>query len=243
MSKISKTYALINRLAGKAIHRYRMIEDGDRIVIGLSGGKDSMTLLSVLEERLRRIPVTYSLFPVYIDPGFENSYADELSTYCSDHGLTLRYEITDDGPRAHRPENQVNPCFLCSRNRRKRLFEIAEELGCSKIALGHTKDDIIETLFINMFYSGQISTMTPCQSMFKNRFTLIRPLAFVDEADVIKFALQQKFPSFKNACPSSSQSKRREVKDLLNQVYTMNPNIKGNIFRSMSQVREDYLLT
>ncbi|MBU1172153.1 MAG: tRNA 2-thiocytidine(32) synthetase TtcA [Proteobacteria bacterium] len=220
-----------------------MIDDGDKIIMGLSGGKDSMTLLSILDHRLKRIPVTYSLVPVYIDPGFENSYADRLAEYCNDLGYTLRVEITDDGPRAHDPGNQVNPCFLCSRHRRKRLFEIADELGCSTLALGHTKDDIIETLFINMFYSGHISTMMPCQSMFQGRFKVIRPLAFVDESHVLKFAAQQTFPPFFNVCPSSSRSKRREIKNLLNQVYSMNPNIKGNIFRSMSKVREDYLLT
>jgi tRNA 2-thiocytidine biosynthesis protein TtcA len=220
-----------------------MIDNGDRILVGLSGGKDSLTLLSALEERLKRIPVSYEIFPVYIDPGYKPGYAEQLAEYCASRGHTLRYEVTDHGPRAHEPGNQVNPCFLCSRNRRKRLFEIAEELGCSKIALGHTKDDIIETLFINMFYSGQISTMTPCQSMFEGRYTVIRPLFLIDESDVQAFARQQGFPVFVNACPSSSTSKRREIKDLLDHVYRSNPNIKGNIFRSMSRVREDYLLT
>lgn len=234
---------MINRLAGKAIHQYNMIEDHDRIVIGLSGGKDSMTLLAVLAERLKRIPVRYSLYPVYIDPGFPGSFAEELSEYCSQKGYPLRYELTDHGPRAHDPVNKVNPCFICSRNRRKRLFEIAEELGCSKIALGHTKDDIIETLFINMFYSGQISTMVPCQSMFKGKFKVIRPLSFVDESDVVRFSVQQGFPVFVNPCPSAADSKRNEIKHLLNQIYSMNSNIKGNIFRSMFHVKEDYLLT
>lgn len=243
MSKISKTYALINRLAGKAIHQYNMIDDHDRIVVGLSGGKDSMTLLAVLDERLKRIPVRYTLYPVYIDPGFPGSFAEALSEYCSNKGYTLRYELTDHGPRAHDPANRVNPCFICSRNRRKRLFEIAEELDCPKIALGHTKDDIIETLFINMFYSGQISTMVPCQPMFKGKFKVIRPLSFVDEADVIAFSHQQEFPVFDNPCPSSGNSKRKQIKNLLNQIYSMNPNIKGNIFRSMFHVKEDYLLT
>ncbi|GAB6094156.1 tRNA 2-thiocytidine biosynthesis TtcA family protein [Desulfatiferula olefinivorans] len=220
-----------------------MIDHGDRILVGLSGGKDSLTLLSALDERRKRIPVAYELYPVYIDPGFEPGYAEQLAHYCTVRGHLLQYEITDHGPRAHEPSNQVNPCFLCSRNRRKRLFEIAEELGCTKIALGHTRDDIIETLFINMFYSGQISTMTPCQAMFDGRFTVIRPLALVDESDVQAFARQQNFPSFVNACPSASRSKRREIKELLHHVYRSNPNIKGNIFRSMSRVREDYLLT
>jgi tRNA 2-thiocytidine biosynthesis protein TtcA len=243
LHKHSKTYALINRLVGKAIHRYSMIKDGDQIVVGLSGGKDSMTLLTVLVERLKRIPVSYSIFPVYIDPGFTKSVANQLADHCENLGFPLKYEITDHGPMAHREGNQVNPCFLCSRNRRKRLFEIAESLGCDKIALGHTKDDIIQTLFINMMYSGQISTMVPAQTMFNNAFTVIRPLAFVDENDIIKFSRQNHFPTFTNPCPSAGKSKRYEIKELLDQIYQMNPNIKGNLFRSMSQVKEDYLLT
>lgn len=243
MSKITKTYALINRLSGKAIHRYRMIDHEDRILLGLSGGKDSMTLLSVLDERLKRIPVSYTLFPVYIDPGFPNSYADRLAEFCEKMGYALHYELTDHGPSAHENAHSINPCFICSRNRRKRLFELAEELNCAKIALGHNKDDIIETLFINMFYSGKISTMVPCQSMFKGRFKVIRPLAMVDENDIIRFSAQEHFPTFINTCPSSRTSKRREIKELLQNIYKMNPNIRGNIFRSMSRVNEEYLLT
>lgn len=234
---------MINRLTGKAIHRYHMIDDGDRIVIGLSGGKDSLTLLSVLAERMERVPVTYRLFPVYIDPGFDNGFGEPLAEYCEKLGFPLTYERTDHGPKAHEPDNRVNPCFLCSRNRRKRLFEIAENLNCSKIALGHTKDDIIETLFINMLYSGQISTMTPAQPMFRNSFTVIRPLSFVDESYTMKFFTENSFPTFVNPCPSAGRTKRHEIKKLLQQIYQMNPNIKGNIFRSMSQVKEDYLLT
>lgn len=220
-----------------------MIDHEDRILVGLSGGKDSMTLLSVLDERLKRIPVSYTLHPVYIDPGFKNSYAERLAAYCAGMGYDLHYELTDHGPKAHENGNTVNPCFICSRNRRKRLFELAEDMNCPKIALGHNKDDIIETLFINMFYSGQISTMVPCQSMFNGRFKVIRPLAFVDEKDIITFSTQQNFPAFVNSCPSSKKSKRREIKDILQMIYRMNPNIRGNIFRSMSRVKEDYLLT
>lgn len=243
MPKFSKTYKLINRLVGKAIHRYDMISDGDRIVIGLSGGKDSMTLLTALIERLKRIPVKYTLFPVYIDPGFDNSFAEQLARYCSEYGYQLTYEITDHGILAHSDSNRENPCFLCSRLRRKRLFEIADELNCNVLALGHNKDDIIETLFINMFYSGQISTMMPNQSVFQGMFKVIRPLALVEEKDIVKFTEEINLPIFKNSCPSAETSKRKEVKEFLSELYEFNPNIKGNIFRSMSHIREEYLLT
>ncbi len=220
-----------------------MIEDGDVLVVGLSGGKDSMTLLYVLGERQKRIPVHYSIHPVYIDPGFEPGFSEDLRVYCSSLGYRLIVEKTDHGPLAHSSFNRHNPCFLCSRLRRKRLFEIARDLGSTKLALGHTKDDIIETLFINMLFAGHISTMTPKQAFFNEQFHIVRPLSFVDESTVSLFADKMKFPVFTNSCPSSKLSKRAEIKSLLSQIYSMSPHVKGNIFRSMSQVRAEYLLT
>ncbi len=236
------TYKTLNRAMGKALHRYDMIRDGDRIVVGVSGGSDSLTLAWMLNERLARIPVQYELFPVFIDPGFDNGFGKPLKRYCETLGLSLRVEYTDCGIIGHSPENRENPCFLCSRLRRKRLFEVAAELNCQKIALGHNRDDIIETLFLNMCYAGEISTMQPAQSFFKNKYTVIRPLAFADEAVIRRFAREQKFPDFVNPCPSAGRSKRREIKTLLNQLYRSNRKIKGNIFRSMSHVNVDYLL-
>jgi len=227
---------------GKALHRYQMISDGDRIIVGLSGGADSLTLMWMLTERLKRVPINYELFAVYIDPGYEGSFGESLEWYGNKLGYSIRAEYTDYGLLAHSPENRENPCFLCSRLRRKRLFEIADELGCTKLALGHNKDDIIETLFMNICYAGEISTMVPSQSFFQQKFTVIRPLAFVDEQLIRKFARDQKFPEFINACPSANTSKRKEMKTFLQQLYRTNKKIKGNIFRAMSHVNSDYLL-
>ena len=227
---------------GKALHRYQMISDGDRIIVGLSGGADSLTLMWMLTERLKRVPINYELFAVYIDPGYEGSFGESLEWYGNKLGYSIRAEYTDYGLLAHSPENRENPCFLCSRLRRKRLFEIADELGCTKLALGHNKDDIIETLLMNICYAGEISTMVPSQSFFQKKFTVIRPLAFADEQLIRKFARDQKFPEFINACPSANTSKRKEVKTLLQQLYRTNKKVKGNIFRAMSNVNLDYLL-
>ena len=243
MPSHSPTYKKINRYLGKALHRYNMICDGDRILVGLSGGKDSLTLMWFLNERLPRVRVTYDLTAVYLDPGFEGGFAGRLERYCREAGYRLRIEHTDFGVKAHSDENRENPCFLCAWKRRKRLFDIAEELGCRKLALGHNKDDIIETLFMNMCYAGEISTMVPFQPLFENRFTVIRPLAYVDEDLIRQFAAEQDFPAFINACPSAAVSKRRAVKELLFRLYRSNDKIKGNIFRSLSRVRPDYLLT
>jgi tRNA 2-thiocytidine biosynthesis protein TtcA len=219
-----------------------MLNDGDRIILGVSGGADSLTMMWTLVERLPRIPINFELFPVYIDPGFEGGFGESLKTYTADIGLSLRVELTDYGILGHSAVNRENPCFLCSRLRRKRLFEIADELGCNKLALGHNKDDIIETFFINICYAGEISTMLPSQRFFKGKFTVIRPLAYADENLIRAFADEQHFPEFVNPCPSATHSKRQEIKAVLNQLYRSNKKIKGNIFRAMSHVKLDYLL-
>jgi len=236
------TYRALNRFVGKALHRYDMIADQDRILVGISGGADSLTLLWVLSERQSRAPINYQLFAVFIDPGFEKSFAGALKVFCEKEGFRLRVEHTDYGLLGHSSANKENPCFLCSKLRRKRLFEIAQEMGCNKLALGHNKDDIIETLFLNICYAGEISTMLPAQKMFQGRFTLIRPLAFANEDLIRRYADERHLPVFENPCPTSKTSKRREIKMLLNQLYRSNGKIKGNIFRAMSHVKPEYLL-
>ncbi len=210
--------------------------------MGLSGGKDSLALLWLLNERLARAPVDYQVTAIYIDPGFGADTAETLAQYCQEAGHPLRIEKTDFGIRGHSPENRENPCFLCSRLRRKRLFEVARDLGCRKLALGHNKDDIIETLFLNICYSGEISTMVPSQSFFKGLFTLIRPLAFADEDLIKRFVKEQNLPVVNNPCPSASRSKRQEIKKMLQGLYQSNRKVKGNIFHSLSHVKSEYLL-
>lgn len=242
MPKYSNTYKQLNKAVGKAMHRYDMISDGDRIVVGLSGGKDSLTLMWMLKERQTRIPIKYDIFAIYLDPGFEGGFSGALQRYCEKMGYNLRVEETNYGVLGHNPQNRENPCFLCSRLRRKRFFEIAAELGCNKLALGHNKDDIIETLFLNICYAGEISTMLPAQSFFQERFTIIRPLAFADESLIQRFAKNEGFPRFINPCPTAKVSKRKEIKILLQNLYNSNRKVKGNIFKAMSHVKTDYLL-
>jgi tRNA 2-thiocytidine biosynthesis protein TtcA len=232
----------INRDIGKSIHKYNMISQGDKILVGVSGGKDSLTLLWSLHERLTRIPIKYRLYPVYIDPGFPDGFSNDLSKWLKKNGFNLRVEYTDYGIQAHASTNRENPCFLCAHLRRKRIFEITEELGCNKIAFGHHKDDIIETFFLNICYSGNISTMKPVQPVFKGKFSIIRPLSFVDEERIIRFVEINHFPEFANPCPSAKISKRKEIKEMLQNLYSSNKKIKSNIFRSLGNVKKEYLL-
>ncbi|MBU2548809.1 MAG: PilZ domain-containing protein [Proteobacteria bacterium] len=232
-----------SRLAGKAIHRYRMIEDGDRILVGLSGGKDSLVLLRYLQDRRARVPIDYQLVAVHLDMGYEDpSETAALKTFAAGLGLEHHFEVTGYGPLAHSEFNRENPCFLCSRRRRQRLFELAREYGCAKVALGHHRDDLIETLLLNIFYSGEISTMLPVQPFFNGLLTLIRPLCMVPEDRIAKMAAAWKLPITASHCPSSGRSRRGEVGAVIDRLARANDKVRGNIFRALSNVRPDYLL-
>jgi len=228
---------------GQAVSDWTMINQDDRIMVGVSGGKDSLVLLHLLHSLKQKAPVAFELLPVHVDPGFEGSFSSRLKAYIDGHyPQGLQVETTDFGIVAHSEENRENPCFLCSRLRRKRLFELAKQWGCKKIALGHHKDDLIETLFINIFYSGKIGTMKPKQSFFKGELDIIRPLSYVEGDQIERLAVVLGIPIFDNPCPSAGQTKRTEVRQMLEQLYKQNRHIKGNIFRAMGNVARDYLL-
>jgi tRNA 2-thiocytidine biosynthesis protein TtcA len=219
-----------------------MIQAGDRILVAVSGGTDSLVLLWMLRERQRWSPVPYSLSPVYIDPGFPGDRGQTAAAFCEELGLTLKVVYTDDGIRAHSPENLENPCFFCSRRRRRRLFEIAETDGCRKMALGHNQDDIIETFFINVCYAGEIGTMVPAQPFFGHRFVVIRPLAYAPAATVRRLAGEVGLPRIADPCPSAEHSRRRQIRDLLAGLYRTNRKIRGNVFNALRNVKCEYLL-
>ena len=232
----------VRRLVGKAICDFALIQEGDRILVGLSGGKDSLVLLKVLAERLRVVPTRYELHAVTVDLGFGGLDLERLKEFATGFGCDFVVKKTDIGPRSHRPENPEVPCFLCSRMRRKVLFQTAAELGCNKLALGHTKDDIIVTFFLNVLYSGEISTMVPRQELFGGRLTIIRPLALLDEDKVAAFARQHRLPVMDEGCPTRGKTKRAEVKAWLQELFRRDRKIKGNVFHALGNVRKEYLL-
>ncbi|MCX8118514.1 MAG: tRNA 2-thiocytidine(32) synthetase TtcA [Desulfobacterota bacterium] len=231
----------IRSLMGKAIHRYGLIEDGDRIAVAVSGGKDSLALLHLLHERRKRVPIHYELMPIHIDLGFGTGRAEVLRDYFEGQGLPYHIEYTQIGRRANSPENRENPCFLCSWERRKRLFQLAQDFRCNKIALGHHKDDVIETFLLNIFYSAEISTMLPRQTLFKGKITLIRPLVLIEERQLDRFARAMGLPFGPGGCPASGRTKRMEIKEFIALLEKKNPKIKGNLFRALSNVKLEYL--
>ncbi len=232
----------LKRLSGKAIHDRQMILDGDHIMVAVSGGKDSMALLWVLEDRIKRVPIQYRITAVHVDPGFGADSAETMEDYFSKHDFQYRIIRSNIGPKAHGPENRENPCFLCSRLRRKLMFEKAAEIGCNRIAFGHHKDDLIETFFLNLFYGASISTMLPVQELFKGRLTVIRPFYLVDENLLRRFAESMDWPEISLGCPTAGSSKRQEIKEMLRALYRSNRKIKGNIFHALKNVNPEYLL-
>ena len=233
----------IRSLVGKAIHRYGLIQDGDRILVGVSGGKDSLTLLTLLSERAKRVPIHYELLAVHIDLGFQSSGVDVLKEFFEAKKTAYHIEPTRIAELANGPDNRENPCFLCSWERRKRVFSLAQRFECNKVAFGHHKDDIVETLLLNIFYSAEISTMLPVQPMFNGKITIIRPLALLEERKVERFAKEMGLPYFPCGCPASARSKRKRMKELISGLEKENRVVKGNIFRSLSNIKFDYLLS
>jgi len=231
----------MKRLMGKAIHNYNMTEDGDHILVGVSGGKDSMSLLWLLRERLKSLPVKYRVTAAHINPGFDPASTEKMKDFFTEHGFDHAVIQGDFGPRAHSPENRENPCFFCAMHRRKALFELATELGCNKIALGHHKDDMIETFFLNILYGGSVSTMLPVQEFFKGKIKVIRPFYLIDEALIKRYINLMEWEATDLGCPTSGSSKREEIKRMLEGIYRGNKKVKGNIFHAMTNVRKDYL--
>ncbi len=243
LEKNTKLYLHLKKWLERACYDFDMIEKGDRLLVGVSGGADSYALLDLLDSPMIFVP-PFSFVAVHVDMGFDpdGAAAKGMARYFDERRYEYVIEKTDIGPLAHSDVNRKNPCFLCSRLRRRRIFEIAEQKGCNKIAFAHHRDDIIETLLINLFYGREISTMMPNQSIFGGKLHIVRPLAYVREELVKKYSRERQFPVFKNPCPSSDNSKRIYVKNLLNTLERDNPDIRHNIFTAMSHVKPDYLL-
>ncbi len=226
----------MKRLMGKAINTFNMIKDGDRILVAVSGGQDSISLLWLLRERLKRVPISYEIFAVHIDLGFGTDTSKYISEFFIKSDFNYHVITSKFGQRAHTKENSENPCFFCSRLRRKSIFEKAAELECNKVAFGHQKDDFIETFFLNLLFSGSIDTIQPVQELFHGSLTLIRPFFFLSDSTIKKYALEMGFPNIESGCPTAKTSKRAQIRSMLSDLYVTNRKIKGNIFRACSDI-------
>jgi len=239
MGVIQGTEFYISKRVGKAITDYDMLADQDKIAVAVSGGKDSLTLLRVLNDRRKFVPIKYELLAVHVDMGYPCQHPKILGAYFTKLGIKYHIEKIDILKGKTRKDIS---CFWCAWNRRKALFETANKFGCSKVALGHHKDDIIETILLNMFFQGEISAMSPKQVLFKGKIVIIRPLAYVDEDMIRKFAKEADFPHEKCSCPNSLTSNRTKITEIIKDLKKICPDVKTNIFRSVKRIKQEYLL-
>lgn len=231
-------FYFVSKKVGKAIWDYGMLRDGDRVLIAVSGGKDSLSLLKILKERRRFVPLKYELIACFVDMGFSWTNYDPLIKFFENEAI--EYVITKP-TTSWRNGEEAFDCFWCSWNRRKALFQVAEDYGCSKIALGHHLDDIVETMLLNLFFNGEISTMNPNQEMFQGKLAIIRPLAYVEEAELDKLSKILELPVVKTQCPNKDTSRRALMKRIIREIRSINPDVKKNIFRSLRRIKREYL--
>ncbi|OPY67838.1 MAG: tRNA 2-thiocytidine biosynthesis protein TtcA [Syntrophorhabdaceae bacterium PtaU1.Bin034] len=229
----------LSKKVGKAIWDYRMLKEGDRVLLAVSGGKDSLTLLRIMKERLRFVPINYEIIACHVDMGFHWVDIDLLRDHFENEGI--RYIIAKP-EKGWKPKEDFS-CFWCSWSRRKVLFSLMGKMECSKLALGHHMDDIVETMLLNLLFNGEIGTMKPYQEMFKGKFHIIRPLAYVQEKELKRVAAKLELPVIKSQCINGETSKRRMIKGMISEMERHNRNVKKNIFRSLQRVREEYLLS
>ncbi len=231
----------INRLIGQAMHDYQMLADGDHVLIAVSGGVDSLVLAAILKLWQEKAPITYTLEAVHLDMGFDTDEARLVDQQLALSGVPYEVIKTTIGKDAFELEN-TSACFHCARNRRTKLFNLARDKGCTKLALGHHKEDIIETFFINLFYGGNLSTMLPKQKLFKGKLALIRPLAFLKKKEIQELAGLFGFSPVANPCPLSGSTKRTTIRQLMTSLYQEDDNLMNTIFAALGNVKPDYLL-
>lgn len=239
-------YRVIKNRVGRAIREFDLIGDGDRVLVALSGGKDSWTLLHVLEQLRRRAPVRYELVAATVDPGFPGFAADAIEAYCRERGFAFHLERTRAREIiAERRDPRKSDCAFCARLRRGALYNLAERLGCTKLALGHHLDDVVETLLLNQLYTGTLGAMAPKLVSDDGRNTVIRPLIYVEERQAASFARRNGFPLVGCACPGErgeGGGKRQRVKRLLRELEGEDRRIKRSLLRSLSNVQPRHLM-
>lgn len=231
-------------LVGRASVDYAMVEPGDRIAVALSGGKDSWVMLHLLRLVARRVPFPVSLVAVNLDQGQPGFQQDRLRTWLDAHGVehALLSQDTYSVVLEKVPEGKTY-CSLCSRLRRGILYSAARRLGATKLALGHHRDDLIETLMLNLLYSGQVKSMAPRLQADDGHNVVVRPLLYCAEEDIAELAAGLGFPILPcNLCGSQSNAQRQQVKRLLGTLSQANPNVKGNLFAALSNVVPSHLL-
>ena len=240
-----RTFRSIKSAVGRAIADYGLIEEGDRVAVAVSGGKDSYTLLHILAELRRRAPIKYELMAINIDSGYSGYRADIIQEHLQEHGFTYHMEKTDHyGIIREKRRAGSSYCSLCARLKRGALYTLARRFGCNKLALGHHLDDFIETLLLNQFFVGSLKAMAPGMLADDGVTTVIRPLVYVEEQGIIRFSRTNRFPVVCCCCPvcGSADQQRKKMKGLLTSLEGDIPHIKRSLLKAMANVQPRHLL-
>ena len=237
-----KLFKKICRKLGTTMRDHQMIEKGDHVLVGLSGGKDSMILLEALAERKRALPFEFTLTAAHIEAtgiGYEID-RKKLTTFCEELDVPLHY-------RSIEPDLEKDPskaaCFVCSWHRRKELFKLSRELKCNKLALGHHRNDALETLLLNMIYHGSISSLPYSLLMFKGRMQLIRPMMDLDERMLKDYAELNSLVELEKSCPHEDLTQRESIRKLIRNIEELHGMGPYNVFKSMNKIFAEYLPT
>ncbi len=219
----------------RAVDDYRMIEPGDRIAVGISGGKDSLTLLYGLHGLMRFYPAPFQIHAVTVDLGFDNLNLQEIQQLCD--RLQIPYTIvkTDIANIIFQERKESNPCSLCAKMRKGALNEAIKAVGCNKVAYAHHKDDVVETMLMSLIFEGRFHTFRPVTYLDRMDLTVIRPLMYMSEADVVGFVNKFQVPVVKSPCPADGNTKREYVKELLKQLNQENPGVKERMFTAIQK--------
>ncbi len=219
----------------KAIEKYNMIEENDKIAICLSGGKDSITMLHAFKALQRFYPKKFDIIAISIDPGFEFFDTDFLQNMCNELEIPLFIEKSNAKEIVFDIRKEKNPCSLCANLRRGIINSVAIREGCNKIALGHNEDDVLETFLLNLFYTGSINTFSPVSYMDRSKITLIRPLIYTSEKDTRRFVRKNNLEVMPKVCPMDGTSKREDMKQLIFTLTKSIPMIRANLFGAIQR--------
>lgn len=217
----------------QAADDYVLIEEHDKIAAGLSGGKDSLTMLYALKKLQRFYPKHFELTSITVHLGFEDFHPEPIAAFCKELDVPYKIVHTDIAGIVFGPDNVQNPCSLCARLRKGAFNEAALQLGCNKTAYAHHRDDLIETMLLSLFYEGRFHSFSPKTELERTGLTLIRPLIYVPEAEITGFWHRHSFPAVRNPCPAEGQTKRQYIKELLGQLNRENPGIKERMFTAI----------
>ncbi len=217
----------------KAVDEYSLIQEGDHIAVGISGGKDSLTLLYALHRLKRFYPNHFELSAVTVDLGFENFDLSPVQRLCDELEVPYRIVPSDIYNILFKIREEENPCSLCAKMRKGALNQAVKEMGCNKVAYAHHKDDIIETMLLSLIFEGRFYSFSPKTYLDRMDLTVIRPLMFVDEADVIGFKNKYDLPVVKSGCPVDGYTKRQYAKELVRQLNREHPGAKERMFHAI----------